>query len=460
MQDNLNKGRKKILLIVSRFFEFTKGKLLEFFLWQYNYIYFLDDNDLQMFVSITIRSVIIIVLIITLGSYQLFYLSDIKFIPHAFSQANQSSSIISNAGSVSLPELFKKVKDSVVKITVIGDIPNPHILVNGTPIGDQFRSRGSGFMYDKDGHIITNYHVVNNSRTISISFLDGNSYSANIIGIDGYSDLAVLQVDSSALFREQLKPLPIANSSSVEVGQPVVAIGNPLGLTGSMTQGIISQTNRIAPDALTGKFLVADLIQTDAPINPGNSGGPLLNLKGEVIGVNEIGGTYAGIGFTIPSNTVQRIVPQLLSHGSYTHAWLGINILDVLPSIAENLGLKEAKGVVVVNVKPGSPADLAGIKGIEFVNNNNNNTTSGEQISSAGGSGGATADVILGIDDKLVRDMSDLINYLDIKSPGDNVLLKVFRSDGIIHNVDVKIGERPVYLQNSTNINNNTINQQ
>jgi S1-C subfamily serine protease len=416
-----------------------------------------------MFASITIRSVIIIVLIITLGSYQLFYLFDIKFISPAFSQANQSSSIISNTSSVSLPELFKKVKDSVVKITVTGDIPNPHILVNGTPIGDQFRSRGSGFIYDKDGHIITNYHVVNNSQTISISFLDGNSYSANIVGIDGYSDLAVLQVDSSALFREQLKPLSLANSSSVEVGQPVVAIGNPLGLTGSMTQGIISQTNRIAPDALTGKFLVADLIQTDAAINPGNSGGPLLDLNGEVIGVNELGGTYAGIGFTIPSNTVQRIVPQLLSRGSYTHAWLGMHIFDVLPSIAENIGLKEAKGVVVVDVKPGSPADLAGLKGIEFVSNNNN-TTSGEQIPSAGGSGGATADVILGIDDKLVRDMSDLINYLDIKSPGDNVLLKVFRSDGIIHNVDVKVGERPVYLQNSTNTNNNnnnnTINQQ
>ena len=153
-------------------------------------------------------------------------------------------------------------------------------------------------------------------------------------------------------------------------------------------------------------------------------------------------------------------MPQLLSRGSYTHAWLGMHIFDVLPSIAENIGLKEAKGVVV-DVKPGSPADLAGLKGIEFVSNNNN-TTSGEQIPSAGGSGGATADVILGIDDKLVRDMSDLINYLDIKSPGDNVLLKVFRSDGIIHNVDVKVGERPVYLQNSTNTNNNnnTINQQ
>jgi S1-C subfamily serine protease len=400
---------------------------------------------------------------------------DLRFVPCAFSQSDQSSlplpppssSVISNSitGAASLSELFKNVKDYVVKITVTGEVPNSRVLVNGTPLGEPFAARGSGFIYDKDGHIVTNYHVVNNSQTISIGFLDGNSYSASIIGADGYSDLAVLQVDSSALYREQLNPFSLANSSSIEVGQPVVAIGNPLGLSGSMTQGIISQTNRVAPDELTGKFLVADLIQTDAVINPGNSGGPLLNLNGEVIGVNELGASYPGIGLAIPSNTIQQIVPQLISHGSYTHAWLGMHMFDVLPRLAENIGLKEAKGVLVVDVKLGSPADLAGLKGITFSSNSsdNNNTAPEEQIpSSAAGGGKSSADVILGVDDKLVRDMSDLINYVDTKSPGDNIVLRVFRNDGVVHDIDVKLGERPVYLQNfaSTYSNNNTTTNQ
>jgi serine protease Do len=156
----------------------------------------------------------------------------------------------------------------------------------------------------------------------------------------------------------------------------------------------------------------------------------------------------------VPSNTIQQIVPQLISHGNYTHAWLGMHIFDVLPRLAENLGLKEAKRVLVVDVKPGGPADSAGIRVLKFGSSEDNNTASEEQIpsSTAGGAGQgqgqSSADVILGIDNKLVRDMSDLINYIDTKSTGDNVVLRIFRNDGVVHDVDIKLGERPVYLQN------------
>jgi S1-C subfamily serine protease len=327
-------------------------------------------------------------------------------------------------------ELFNHVKNSVVEINVGGSIPNPHIIIGGKYMQQPFSAFGSGFIYDTDGHVVTNYHVISGANVISVRFLDGNSYSASILGEDVYSDLAVLQIDPSVFYGEQPipPPIPLANSSTVQVGERVVAIGNPLGLSGSMTQGIISQTNRATKD-LTGRFWMSDLIQTDAAIDPGNSGGPLLDLNGKVLGVTEQEGLStwgsnsipaSGIGLAISSNTIQRVIPKLITHGIYKHAWLGIHIADVTPLIAETIGLKEAKGVLILDTLPGSPLNAEGIK---FTSDNPN--------------------IILGVDQNIVREKSDLISYINDKSPGDNVDLKVLESDGAIHDINIKLAERP-----------------
>ena len=191
--------------------------------------------------------------------------------------------------SAILSTLFSKVNGSVLEIITHGETSNPKISINGMPLGAAFESTGSGFIYDKRGNIVTNYHVIENAQQIYVKFSSGNSYPAKLIGQDIYSDLAVIQVRSSALFEERIIPLPLADSSSdYKVGDPVVAIGSPQGLNSSLSQGIISQVNRVNLDLITNTFFTGDLIQTDADINPGNSGGPLLNLNGEVIGVNDL----------------------------------------------------------------------------------------------------------------------------------------------------------------------------
>jgi S1-C subfamily serine protease len=250
------------------------------------------------------RSVIIVLL--TLGLLTICSLSDSYGLPQTYNNNNEvrhtlltTTTITDPQGLVKdkptpiitnslLPKLFNKVKDAVIEIRVTVEIPNPHLTVNGTPVGVPYAVSGSGFIYDKQGHIVTNYHIIGGAKTVSVRFSDGNSYRAKITGQDIYSDLAVLQPDASALYREQFNPLPIANSSSIQVGQPIVVIGSPEGLTNSMSQGILSQINRLDTD-FTRRFLRGDLIQTDAAINPGSSGGPLLNLQGQVIGVSEFG---------------------------------------------------------------------------------------------------------------------------------------------------------------------------
>jgi len=333
---------------------------------------------------------------------------------------------------VSPAGLFNAVKDSVVRITVKGKIPNPQLLVNGTPVGIPFDSAGSGFIYDQDGHIVTNYHVVADANVISVRFLDGNIYPAKLVGVDKYSDLAVLQLEASAIFGEQPKPLPLANSSAIQVGEPVAAIGSPAGLTGSMTEGIVSQVNRIQLDPVTNRFFVGGLIQTDASITHGSSGGPLLNMKGEVVGVTERVfpdttsgsslGYIPGISYAISAGTLQNVIPQLIQYHHYRYPWLGIHVVDVTPDIAQHLSLGESKGVEVVSVTPGSPADLAGMKGIGT---------------------NYTASVILRINDTLVKQRSDLINYVQNKIVGQTVILGVLESDGLVHGINLRLGERP-----------------
>ena len=261
---------------------------------------------------------------------------------------------------LSLPSLYQRVEKSVVQITDSDE-------------RDMFQSRlGSGFIYDDNGHIITNNHVVSSgggggggasSRRLDVTFLDGTVYRASVIGSDAHSDIAVLYVQDVS--KEKLLPLSLADSSMVRVGQRVAAIGSPFGLSGSMSAGIISGTGRQIPAQQTGGFSIPDVLQTDAPINPGNSGGPLLNMRGEVIGMNSAiystTGQFAGVGFAIPSNTIAKVVPSLITRGSSQHTWLGIAGKDMTPGIVDPLGLDKPHGFLVMDVVAASPAEKAGI---------------------------------------------------------------------------------------------------
>jgi len=332
---------------------------------------------------------------------------------HATTIATDNRVTISNANATSaiISDLFNKVKDSVVEIVTVGNIINPKITIDGAPLVYGGGGSGSGFVYDINGNILTNYHVTQGADVIYVKFSSGNSYSATIIGEDPYSDLAVIQVDSSALFRENLKPLRIENSSDVHVGQQVFAVGSPRGLTLSVSEGIISQINRIDLNVLTGRFWTGGLIQTDAAINPGNSGGPLLNLDGDVVGVNEYGlvdiatgASEQGLNFAIGPTIIQRVVPKLISQGTYEHPWLGIEIADVTPLFADSLGLSEARGVFIKSVTPESPADKAGITPFS---------------------------IIFSVDGNVVRDKFELIDYIENnKLPGDEISLNLITADG------------------------------
>ncbi len=327
-----------------------------------------------------------------------------------------------STADLSLPDLFKKVENSIVQITVRVD--NAGLLGSGEALG-------SGFMYDTDGHIITNNHVVEGANKVTVTFLDGAAYKADIVGTDPYSDLAVIKVDVP---KEKQNPLPLGDSSKLEVGQQVAAIGNPFGLSGSMTSGIVSQLGRLLPSE-QGGFSIPDVIQTDAAINPGNSGGPLLNLRGEVIGVNSAvqsqTGEFSGVGLAIPSNTVKKVVPVLIKDGKYKHPWLGISSTDVVPEIAQRLGLNQTKGVLVIDVVAGSPADKAGIRG------GSKQVTIDDKEIRIGG------DVILSIDNTSVRKIDNILIYLDReKSVGDEVTLSIIR-DHTPMQIKVVLGERP-----------------
>ncbi|MEF8880449.1 MAG: trypsin-like peptidase domain-containing protein, partial [Candidatus Nanohaloarchaea archaeon] len=220
-------------------------------------------------------------------------------------------------------------------------------------------SRASGFVYSKNGHIVTNQHAVEGSSKIEVSFTDGVTKRAEVIGQDPYTDLAVLKVDKSGL-----QPLNFSDSTKVRVGQTAIAIGNPFGLDSSMTQGIISQTGRSI--RVEGGFSIRNVIQTDAAINPGNSGGPLLNREGKVVGVNTAietqSGGFQGVGFAIPANTVKRVVPKLISEGEYEHPWIGVRGRDVTPGIAEEMNLQNSSGFLVLEVVNKSPAAQANLK--------------------------------------------------------------------------------------------------
>jgi S1-C subfamily serine protease len=293
---------------------------------------------------------------------------------------------------------------------------------------------GSGFIFDNDGHIVTNNHVVANADRVTVVFYNGIEVEAEIIGTDDDSDLAVLQVDELATGAH---PLPLGDSDAIEVGEPVVAIGNPFQLGGSMTAGIVSAIGRTIP-SLVERFRIPQAIQTDAAINPGNSGGPLLNLKGEVIGVNaQIAQTgvraNAGVGFAIPSNIVRRVVPELIEKGSYEWPWLGVEGGSVNLVIMKANNLETQQGAYISRVVEDSPAARAGLQGASY-----RTQIDGLPVPVGG-------DVIIEADGKAIADFSDLLVQVAFKKPGDKMKLTILR-DGQRRQLTVTLAPRPANL--------------
>jgi S1-C subfamily serine protease len=333
----------------------------------------------------------------------------------------------------SLNTVFKEVEKSVVLVT--SKIP-----VNNT-MNSQTRNAtalGSGFVYDKQGHIITNAHVVGEAKIVDVAFIDGNRYTAKVVGTDIYSDLAAVQIIDNAT--QRLKPLVIGNSSKLEVGDPVIAIGNPFGLSDTMTIGIVSQGGRLLPSSAGLGFSIPGAIQTDAQINPGNSGGPLLNIQGQVIGINTAAisasaqGGFSGVGLAIPSTTVLRIVPTLIEKGYYTHPYVGLTLITLTSDLAQTINGSlptNFKGVYVDLIKKDGPADKAGIHGSTI-----------DQYSMKHG-----GDIIIAVDGHTVTRSEDLISYIDDhKSVGDSVIFTVHRN-GHALNLKTTLSTRPSPLQ-------------
>jgi S1-C subfamily serine protease len=358
--------------------------------------------------------------------------------PTLSSQPTSSSSSISSS---SLPDVFQKVENSVVQITSRKSNLNDVIISNGVPQTGRSMALGSGFVYDSQGHIVTNYHVIDGATRADITFTDGNTYSANVVAKDPNSDLAVLQITGD-FSEEKVVPLPLANSSSIRPGEQVIAIGNPFGLSGTITTGIVSAKGRLLPNPDTG-FSIPEMIQTDAAVNPGNSGGPLLNAQGQVIGMNTAifsrTGSYSGVGFAIPSNTIAKEVPLLIKNGSYAHPWIGISGGKITPDLIRAMGLPaNYKGVLVASVQPDSPADMAGLKGLP----------QGDSVRLTQGDSGNVppsqlGDIITAVDGHAVRQIDDIINYIESqKNVGDNIKLTVNR-DGKIMDLTATLQARP-----------------
>lgn len=326
---------------------------------------------------------------------------------------------IATKNDLTLTQLFEQAESGVVRVTV------------DRAEGSGKSGVGSGFVYDAKGNLITNAHVVQDSQKITVTFLDGSSYKAQVVGIDLFTDIAVIKVEVDPSL---MHPLSIGDSSSLKVGEAVAAIGNPFGLSGSMTAGIVSQLGRILPSQDSG-FSIPDVIQTDAAINPGNSGGPLLNMRGEVIGINtaiqSATGEFSGVGFAVPARTISKIVPQLITEGTYHHPWMGIAGRDIDPDLASVLGLEEAKGFLIITVVEDSPADKAGLHG------------SNETVEVDGVSYQIGGDMIVSVDRKEVRKIDDILVHLQReKAVGDNMVLQVLR-DGRVSDFTLILEERP-----------------
>jgi S1-C subfamily serine protease len=356
-------------------------------------------------------------------------------------QSNQPTSaqqvvVQASSGDFNPAEIFKDVSPGVVTITSVFGSSGNSLLGGGASAG-----QGSGFVVDKDGHIVTNAHVVTNgghlngggtpqeAKQVFVEFGDRNRVPADIVGFDADADVALIKVDPDGL---DLHPVPLSDRSSFAVGEPVAAIGSPFGEEQSLSVGVISATNRTV-EGLTN-FGIDNAIQTDASINPGNSGGPLLDSKGEVIGINEQiasnSGSNSGVGFAIPVTSVRYSLPQLESDGKVEYAYLGVTSESLYPQLADHLGLPAKTGALITDVVSGSPADDAGLKG------SNGETTFELQHIKTGG------DVVIAVDGKPVLQNNDLSELVAQHKPGDTVKLDILR-DGNHATVDVTLGSRP-----------------
>jgi S1-C subfamily serine protease len=331
-----------------------------------------------------------------------------------------------SSGNVSLPQIYQQTASSVV---VVEDF-QPEVSLFGQTLYEQVQ--GSGFVYSLNGQdvIVTNFHVVDEGVNVTVTFQDGNTYTAKVLGSDPYSDLAVLSTDAP---QSEFVPLTIVSSSSLQVGDPVIAIGSPYGLQGSMTTGIISALNRTLTEDTTDGYDIADVIQTSALINPGNSGGPLLNYQGQVVGITTaIVSNSEGLGFAIPSDTILREITDLVTTGSYNHhPYLGITGTDMTYDIATAMKTSVTYGVLIQTVVSGGPAAQAGIKA---------GTT---QASIDGSTVTLGGDIITAINGNRVRNSDDLSSYLEeYTSPGQTVSITVIRNNQSI-NIYVVLGTRP-----------------
>ncbi|MFQ5436757.1 MAG: S1C family serine protease, partial [Anaerolineae bacterium] len=350
-----------------------------------------------------------------------------------------------------LVNLYERVNPSVVNVQVIlgenansgftlPDIPGlPEDLPDNLPQNHPvpLTGQGSGFIFDTEGHIVTNNHVVSGAEQITVVFADGTEADAELVGTDPDSDLAVIQVDVDA---DLLAPAPVADSENLKVGQMVVAIGNPFGLEGTMTTGIVSGLGRLLPSGgytpSGDRFSIPDIIQTDAAINPGNSGGPLLNLDGEVIGINTAiqspQSGAVGIGYAVPSAIVQQVVPVLIDEGQIAHPWLGVSgrTLDADTAVAMDLDADQ-RGVLVATIVENSPAEKADLQGSDKV------------ITIDGFDTRIGGDIITAINGQDVREFDDLLGYIvQDTAVGDSVTLQIIR-DGETISVDVTLEARP-----------------
>jgi S1-C subfamily serine protease len=327
--------------------------------------------------------------------------------------------ILTESKTLSLIEIFEKSEPGVVRVNV-----------QRNQTENDVGGVGSGFVFDKQGHIITNAHVIKDATNTVVTFLDGRSYNAEIIGVDEYTDIGVIKVNADL---KLLNPLALGDSSKLQVGESITAIGNPFGLSGSMTSGIISQMGRLLPS--DSGYSIPDVIQTDAAINPGNSGGPLLNMRAEIVGINtaiqSTTGEFTGVGFAIPSQTVEKIVPTLISDGEYKHPWIGISGTDIDLDMSNVMKLENTLGFLIITVIEDSPASDAGLIG------------SNKMIEVEGREYAIGGDIIVSVDGIDVRKIDDILIHLQrVKAVGDEMALEVLR-DGRTTNVTIVLQERP-----------------
>ncbi len=333
-----------------------------------------------------------------------------------------------------LTNIYERTTPSIVNIE--GEIPNGEGLTPDL-------TRGSGFVYDGAGHIITNAHVTKDTQTIRVTFHDGYVTNGRLVGLDTFSDLAVIKVETAP---ERLRPLLLGDSNAVRPGQRAIAIGNPFGLNSSMTVGIVSGVGRTLRSAelidatVMPGFDNPSIIQIDTPINPGNSGGPLLNSYGAVVGVNTAirsdTGVFQGVGFAVPADTVRRVVPEIIANGRVEYPWMGISVMPEdngfgVAGLAEPLGLPVNRGVLLRGVTVGSPAEQAGLRG-------------GQQISDVRGtlvcSGG---DIIVAVNDYYVENMDDLVSYLVLNTRVGDVIRLIVIRNGETFEVPLTLLSRP-----------------